>query len=335
MSQSARRRGFTLVELLVVIAIIAILIGLLLPAVQKVREAAARMQCSNNMKQISLACHNFVSISSGYLPYGRNSVTTVGPLAQLLPMLEQSAIHGAINPDVFQIPSLAGSDWINAYWSATYANSRNRIKMFECPSDFPYGISTGIVYTTVSVSAGSVSLGGYTAASLIGAGGIPAVTNYVPIAGTIGEYAVASAPGSVGEFYQIHEGVFVNEKRVRINNVTDGTSNTIFFGEYIGAGATGGLDGNRIRVMSWMGANGFPTYWSAVADTDTVNYRFSLASRHPGQYNVAMGDGSVRSLVRGNTLPPTATEILNRTNVAWDLLQRLSGKSDGDTNPSN
>ena len=138
------RRGFTLIELLVVIAIIAILIGLLLPAVQKVREAAARSTCQNNLKQLSLACHSYSDVAGGlpgnqyYAPVGNLTrgqapvYDTISGFGQLLPYIEQSAL--------FQQVYAKPAD-MNGPWNEGMLNGNPDkpftvlVKTFLCPSD--------------------------------------------------------------------------------------------------------------------------------------------------------------------------------------------------------
>ena len=339
------RDGFTLIELLVVIAIIAILIGLLLPAVQKVREAAARAQCQNNLKQLGLAANNYESTYQK-LPLGFHDTVQVGNaiqqgskagvLVQLLPYVEQENLYRLIPSQVYTIgASTGGRDWINFQFPTTYAASRNRVKTFECPSDDPYVASLAIITqmgsgNRPSTNSGAGSGSGYRISTLTNVGGLPGLSNYIGVGGTLGNYTATNPASTTQPFYAGHSGIFGSDIQYGMAANTDGTSNTMMFGEYLG-GFDSASGASREWSLAWMAANAMPSYWSISPDKKVLNHFYSFNSKHTGIVQFCYIDGHVRGIRNsGINVPASVAEITTPTGSQWQILQASTGRSDGD-----
>jgi prepilin-type N-terminal cleavage/methylation domain-containing protein/prepilin-type processing-associated H-X9-DG protein len=311
-----RRVGFTLVELLVVIAIIGILVGLLLPAVQAAREAARRMQCSNNLKQMGLALHTYHDAFNKF-PGNTGSLQTAQTtgaswLVKILPQLEQTA---AFNQLVWVDTDFADRLGVNRNWLIM---SQARVPVFQCPS------SPLEPLRTQTASAGTRAIGASATYQI-------QIPDYV---GNIGYWNILPAPGGPGMRSDAGRNIWtgygwmqdtgivgiLNERYTgpKIASITDGTSNTIAVGEH--SNFERAIDGARTDTRPGSGPGGMwnagPCFFASGGWTHNITaVRFPInhlrfnsnatnrastglhngyRSPHTGGVQFVFGDGSVR-----------------------------------------
>jgi prepilin-type N-terminal cleavage/methylation domain-containing protein/prepilin-type processing-associated H-X9-DG protein len=340
-SLSRRRTAFTLIELLVVIAIIALLMALLLPAIQKVREAANKMICASQLRQLAIAAHNYhtdfqkLPPSGLYGPFPDFGPTgaqqqDISCLSIMLPYIEADNVFknlAIVGPRTLPLPpgyktqignSGGGPDTglnsVTDWWWNASANrlwGQAKIKMLYCPSDDLANMVPAVGTIICTDSYNSNVYGYYYPIGTAFADALGR-TNYVACVGAIGRSTFNAAGYHLGIF----EGIMVNRGRSTLGQVTvqDGTSNTLLFGEELGSEGTG----PRSFAVSWIGGGAQCTWFGlgrgngAQLSPDgstawlpflTVGANpYNFSSRHASGVQFAWGDGSVRTVKFGATV---------------------------------
>lgn len=284
------RRGFTLIELLVVIAIIAILIGLLVPAVQKVREAANRTTCGNNLKQIGLACHSYHD-ANGFLPPSRIWDHWATWAVLILPYLEQSSLYNQWDIE-------------DVYYNQTPQARAGQVPVYFCPSRR----APGLLSVSGDVPDNGIPNSNHTAGALGDYGGSAGDFQYSGwFDGVNANGAMTTGQPAAINGTKIHSW----KGRVTFKMITDGTGNTLLAGEkqvpitQFGQGAGDGSVYNGDHEWNFARVAG-PGYPLCIGPNDTsTNYTARFGGPHTGICMFVFADGSIHSI-----LVNTSTNLL-------------------------
>ena len=329
-SVASSRKGFTLIELLVVIAIIAVLIGLLVPAVQKVREAANRMSCTNNLKQFGIALQAYHD-TYNYFPMGESGNTNQnwGWGLAVLPYIEQTALYTALNADTTNCLILVpgnGPNMINgAAFNANVARSTvnvtagtgaalKTIKTFMCPSDIwpantttsGYGKTNYLACLGNGLTAANASIGAWSGSNGTTLNGV-----LVPAGNIASSYANNMASITDGTSNTIVIGEASGQRASTIFG-TAATSTPIWAGGNPNIGNANNRQNNYFRVAGGISGTSIGTLYT-INSTNTANdtnggygmvMDWSFNSQHSGGGNFAMVDGSVKFV--SNSVDPIA-----------------------------